>query len=78
MKEIGRIIIWRVEGDLFILNEGDWKDNNKEGRGKYVYANGAAYEGDFKNGNMEGQGKYIHGNGDVYEGHWKNNKKEEN
>ena len=36
-----------------------------EGRGKYVFADGAVYEGEFKAGKAEGRGKHLTADGDV-------------
>ncbi len=29
--------------------EGEWLDNNMNGKGKYVWSDGRKYEGDYKN-----------------------------
>jgi hypothetical protein len=47
-----------------------------EGRGKYVFADGAVYEGEFKADQKEGRGIFRYANGNVYEGEWKADKKE--
>ena len=47
-----------------------------EGRGKYVFADGAVYEGEFKAGKAEGRGKHRTAVGDVYEGELKAGKRE--
>ncbi|NRA51036.1 MAG: caspase family protein [Phaeodactylibacter sp.] len=43
-----------------------------DGRGVYVYSNGAQYTGWFKNGNRDGDGICHYPNGNTYEGDWKN------
>ena len=48
----------------------------REGRGKYVFADGDVYEGEYKAGKKEGRGIYRSADGDVYEGEFKANKKE--
>ena len=48
----------------------------REGRGKYTFADGDVYEGEYKNGKKEGRGKFTFASGDVYEGEYKNDKKE--
>ena len=47
-----------------------------EGRGKYVFADGAVYEGEFKAGKAEGRGNHQTAVGDVYEGELKAGKRE--
>jgi hypothetical protein len=53
--------------------EGDYRNNKKHGKGKFVYANRDVYEGDYQNDEKHGNGKYIYASGYVYEGEWKNN-----
>ena len=52
------------------------RNNKEEGKGKYVYANGAIYEGVWKDGKPEGKGKCVYANGAIYEGDWKDGKPE--
>jgi hypothetical protein len=30
------------------IYKGDWKNNNRDGKGQYIYLNGDIYEGSFK------------------------------
>ena len=58
-----------IEGDCFNgqvketyiffgkVYEGDFKDGQRTGKGKYTWASGDVYEGDFKDGQITGQGK---------------------
>ncbi len=48
--------------------------NCKDGKGTYVFQDGATYIGEFKNGIMEGFGKLTDRFGNVYTGNFKNNK----
>jgi hypothetical protein len=48
----------------------------REGRGKYVFADGTVYEGEWKAGKSEGRGICRFANGEVYEGEWKADKRE--
>ena len=57
-------------------DEGEWKNNLREGIGIYYYSNGDRYEGEYKNDENEGIGIYYFFNGDRYEGEWKNNLRE--
>jgi hypothetical protein len=45
----GRYIWW----DRY-YNEGEWKNNCREGKGKEVYLNGNYYEGQFSKSKFEG------------------------
>ena len=55
--------------------EGDWKDGQKHGKGKYTdYADGDTYEGEWKDGTQHGQGKITYTDGGTYEGEWKDGK----
>ena len=59
--------------------EGDWKNDNKEGKWIYYYneepIKGDRYEGDFINDKEEGKGIYYYNNGDRSMGHYYNGKK---
>ena len=54
--------------------KGFFKDNKKEGKGKYFYKNGNIYEGDFKNDISEGKGVFYFVGGNKYIGDFKNGK----
>ena len=51
--------------------EGQIINGKKEGKGKYIYKNGAIYEGYFKNDKKEGNGIFYYTNGDRYKGLFK-------
>ena len=65
-----------IQGYLAMLNEvedqiiyeGDFVDEEWNGKGKLFYANGNIYEGDFIDGTLTGKGKLIYANGNIYEG----------
>jgi len=61
--------LWKA-GDYYI---GYSKNDMREGKGLYVYANKGVYFGDWKEGKQEGQGSYKSPNGQLYVGAWKNN-----
>ena len=71
------IKIWK-EGDKY---EGEWKDNNKHGKGKYIWGKinkkfeDDYYIGDFINDKREGKGTKYYNSGSYYVGNWKNNKR---
>ena len=52
--------------------KGQWKSDEKTGKGEQTWPDGSHYVGDFVNFNKEGQGKHVFSNGAEYEGAWKN------
>ena len=56
--------------------EGQFKENKKNGKGKYYKGNNLLYDGDFKNDNFNGNGIYYFENDYIYIGEFKNDKKE--
>ena len=68
MNGKGKLI--KIDGDIL---EGDWIDNNLNGKGKVTSAlNGAIIEGNFKDGDLNGPGKIKYENGTFVEGEFKN------
>ena len=68
------------EGILFDKNnklifKGNYYNNKKYGRGKFIFRNNEYYEGEFFDDKMEGKGCYYYENGDIWEGYFKNNMK---
>ena len=53
---------------------GEWKDNERCGRGVQQWLDGSRYEGYFINGKANIRGKLFHSNGDTYDGEWLENK----
>ena len=51
--------------------EGEWKEDNINGQGKYTFADGKSYEGEFKNNKFHGQGKFTLADGTIIEGEYK-------
>lgn len=49
---------------------GGWKNDKKEGAGKYFYSSSAFYEGQWSKDQKAGWGRMEYENGDVYEGEW--------
>ena len=67
-------------GNLFDKNnkfifEGNFYNNKKYGKGKFVIKDNEYYEGEFFDDKMEGKGCYYYNNGDFWEGYFKNNLK---
>lgn len=54
--------------------EGHFKDNLRDGKGTFHYANGDVYIGQWNKGKIEGMGKFE-SKESSYEGEWLNNKK---
>merc|ERR1712008_149661 len=65
------------KGDPYIGNryEGCWKDNLKNGVGKFWYRKHGVYFGYFQNGRRHGEGVFTYLNKDTYSGKWKYGKK---
>jgi hypothetical protein len=61
-----------ADGNIY---EGEWKDDKRNGRGKYTKVNGNVYEGEWKDDKRSGRGKYTKANGKIYEGEWKDDKR---
>jgi len=59
-------------GDTY---EGEWRDGNRDGKGRYVSVSGWYYEGGWKENKKHGQGKYVRKDGNVYEGEWLDGKR---
>ena len=57
--------IGSYDGDLY---EGDFKDGEPDGKGKYTHKNGNIYDGDFVKDKAHGRGIFYCRNGDRYEG----------
>lgn len=49
---------------------GDFRENKKQGKGTYIWANGNRYEGDFVDDEPSGRGKFSFSSGDQYEGEY--------
>lgn len=54
---------------------GGWKNNQKDGIGKMIYAGVGVYYGYWSNGQRDGEGVMTYANQDVYSGAWKEGKK---
>ena len=68
------------EGVLFDKNnklifEGNYYNNKKYGKGRFILKDNEYYEGEFFDDKMEGKGTYYYQNGDKWEGYFKNNMK---
>merc|ERR1711884_821109 len=75
------LCIW-ASGNVY---DGEWKDDNMNGRGKKTWASGHVYVGEWKNDKCHGHGKktwvdgkYTWVSGTVYVGDYKNDKKHGN
>ncbi|ORX55307.1 histone H3 K4-specific methyltransferase SET7/9 N-terminal domain-containing protein [Piromyces finnis] len=54
--------------------EGEWVNDEINGKGKIEYANGNSYEGDWLNNKYNGTGTYRWSDGSYYIGEWLENK----
>ena len=55
----------------YIFYKGEWKNDEKNGKGTEEYANGSMHIGNFINGKIEGDGTFIFPNNKKCEGYWK-------
>jgi hypothetical protein len=51
--------------------EGEYTNDMKWGKGKYIFSDGGRYEGDVRKGSLDGYGNYLYSSGDRYEGNFK-------
>ncbi|CAD8206471.1 unnamed protein product [Paramecium pentaurelia] len=59
------------KGGIYI---GQWKNHQRNGKGKYIFPDGSLYEGYWVDDKANGYGRLIVNSGDYYEGEWKNDK----
>ena len=64
------IYIHLYESDIMI-DDGEWKDGNMEGKGKYKFNDDSIHEGIFKRNLPNGYGESTYSGGTVYVGEWK-------
>lgn len=62
--------VQHYEGSFY---EGKFVNDNREGNGKQIFANGDSYDGAYKNDKRNGKGIYNWKNGDVFDGQWIDN-----
>ena len=64
-------IMWLSDGRVY---KGNWKNDMKEGKGRFDRAVGGNYEGEFANDRMDGKGIYNLPDGTLYKGEFKHDK----
>lgn len=83
-KYLGKIQDGKLNGQgIYIVSEdvvgfeylGEFKDDEKDGRGKCIFTNGNIYIGGFKSDLMNGIGQMLYKNNDEYIGGWGNGQK---
>ena len=52
--------------------EGNWEDDQMNGRGRMVWSNGSSYFGEWFFGIRHGQGTQTDADGSVFQGFWRN------
>ncbi len=63
MSEFFKILYWWKTEWIWknnlekLVYEGEWKDDKRDGEGKFIWANGEIYEGEFKDDVRNDQGK---------------------
>ena len=55
------------------IYDGDWKEDQKDGKGEIEYKDGTKYQGDFKNNKFSGKGEIQWKDGTYYKGDFINN-----
>ena len=53
--------------------DGDWKGDQKDGKGEIIYKDGTKYNGDFRNNKFNGKGEIKWKDGTYYKGQFLNN-----
>jgi hypothetical protein len=72
-KQTSRYVM--CEGRLATgIYTGSWKNDFKDGYGKYIFSNGDVYEGYFCKGSMHGMGLMTEANGLKHKGNWRKGK----
>jgi hypothetical protein len=66
------VLQWFENGKPASRYEGEFREGKLNGRGTYVYADGARYEGSFQDDRRSGQGMFRYADGFRYEGAWSN------
>ncbi len=70
-----KLINWVIQYSANGRYEGDWVNENANGKGIFYYLSGSKYDGDWLNGKMNGKGIYYYSNGNKYVGSWLSNKR---
>jgi hypothetical protein len=55
---------------------GEYKNNKRHGKGKFIYTNGNIYDGSWENDMQSGEGKMVYSTGNTYIGMYKNGVRE--
>ncbi|MBR1757177.1 MAG: TIR domain-containing protein [Lachnospiraceae bacterium] len=53
------------------IYKGEWKNNQREGKGKLIISENEFYDGEWQNDQRNGKGAYHYANGDFFYGDWK-------
>ena len=67
----GEFIVKFESGNIY---EGNYKNNDEHGYGKFTWADGGVYEGNFEKSAQHGYGKHTWASGQTYQGEWRNGK----
>ena len=68
----GSGILQLSNGDVY---EGEFKNGQQHGKGKYTYINGAEYKGMWAKGKQHGKGTYTTSKGEEKHGEWQDGKR---
>jgi hypothetical protein len=64
---------WDDVDEYWIRYEGNFVDDNKDGKGKLFLSNGEVFEGYFKSDLVTGEGTFYKTDGKIIRGLWKDN-----
>lgn len=65
------VLQWFMDGKPASRFEGDYRDGLLDGKGVYIFANGARYEGEYRDDLRHGRGLLIEPDGTSYDGEWR-------
>jgi len=60
-------VLYYENGDTYI---GNWKNQVRQGKGRFRFVSGNEYLGEFERNQMQGYGTMTYSNGNRYEGEW--------
>jgi hypothetical protein len=60
-------VLVRIDGSKY---DGDWKESQQHGNGRFEAPDGSWYDGQWKTGKPHGQGQYRRPDGKIFIGVW--------
>lgn len=62
---------WFEDGKSTSVDQGEWRDDERNGHGVYTYNNGDRYEGEWRDDKPNGHGVLTDANGVRFDGDWR-------